>query len=84
MIQCTRDEYMKDAFQKFLIKLNKDIKSIYYLYNGTIINPESKLKEINNKDNEIKIIAVNEEEKEQGELKYSKDIICPTCGKIVF
>ena len=81
MIQCTRDEYMKSAFQKFLIKLNKDIKNIYYLYNGTTINPESKLKEINNKDNEINLIVVSEEEKEQGELKYSKDIICPTCGE---
>ena len=44
MIQSTRDEYMKAAFQKFLIKLNKHIKNIYYLYNGTVINPESKLR----------------------------------------
>ena len=86
-IQCTRDEYMKNIFQRFLIKLNQDIKDVYYLFEGTIINKELKLEQINNKDIELKILvgsSDDENENAENKFKYSKEIICPDCKEICF
>ena len=84
-IQCSRDEYMKDIFQRYLIKLNKGIRDPYYLYKGTIINPELKLEQINNKDDELKILvrcSDDEDENNENKYKYSNEIICPDCQEI--
>lgn len=54
-IQCKKDEYMKDIFNK--VKANKKSGDIYFLYNGSKINEEIKLEEVNNSDNEIKILV---------------------------
>ena len=85
-IQCQRNEYMKDIFKRYLIKINKDKDDIYFMCNGNKINEELKLEEINNKDNEIKILVNNINEKkienEEEVLKKYKDIICPECGEI--
>lgn len=52
-----KDEYMKDIFSKYAQKINKNNKNFYFLYNGNKIDEESKLQEINNKDNEITILV---------------------------
>ena len=84
-IQCERNEYMKDIFKRYAIKINKDIKDIYFMCNGNKISEELKLEEINNKDNEIEILVndINDENiKNKIILEQSKDIICPECGNI--
>jgi len=85
-IQCKRNEYIIDIFKKYLFKINKDINDIYFIYNGNKINAELKLEEINNKDNEIKILVsdINDKNNEKIENKITldqyKEIICPECG----
>ena len=84
-VQCKRNEYMKDIFKRYLIKINKDINDVYFICNGNKINGELKLEEINNKDNEIKILVndINDKITENKDiLRQSKDIICPDCGEI--
>ena len=86
-VQCKANEYMKDIFKRYLIKINKDKNDVYFIYNGNKINDELKLEEIKNKDkdNEIKILVndINSEiNKNKIILKKSKDIICPECGEI--
>ena len=85
MIQCKRNEYMKEIFKRYANKISKDANDVYFMCNGSKINGESKLEEINNKDNEIKILVfnINDKKIENKEiLKQSKDIICPECGEI--
>ena len=75
-IQCKRNEYMKDIFKRYLIKIGKDIKDVYFMCNGNKINEELKLEEINNKDNEIKISIydIKDQNIENKEEKQNKDI----------
>ena len=82
LIQCKRKEFIKDILKKFCLKIEKSIDDIYFLYNGEQVNEELKLDEINNDENQIKILVFdiekNEDDKES--IKHSKDIICPICG----
>ena len=83
MIQCKRNEYMRDIFKRYLIKINKDINDVFFMCNGSKINKELKLEEINNQDNEIKIL-VNDLNCENIENKkiLKQPIVCPECGDI--
>ena len=86
-IQCKTNEYMKDIFKRYLIKINKGLNDVYFIYNGNKIQNELKLEEIKNKDkdNEINILVnhINEENNDIKKiLKISKDIICQECGDI--
>ena len=61
-IQCQKNEYMREIFKKFAIKIGKDINNLYFLANGNKVNEELKLEEIKN----LKIILVYEfKEKEK-------------------
>ena len=77
-IQCKRDEHMKDIFKRYAIKISKDSNDIYFMSNGNKINEESRLEDINSKDNEIKILVFyiidNNNEKET-KLKDYKIIL---------
>ena len=87
-IQCKRNEYMRDIFKRYLIKVQKDINNIFFLYNGDKINEELKLEEINNKDPEIEILVndINIENDKNNKndkiIKQNKDILCPKCREI--
>ena len=83
MIQCKRDEYMKDIFKKYENKINKDIKHLIFLYNGNLINENLKLEQINKENNEIIILVeeLNNKNNYQEKIIESKDIICPHCGE---
>ena len=83
-IQCKRNEYMKEIFKRYAHQIRKDANDLYFMSNGSKINEESKLEEINNSDNEIKILVndLNDEKNEQKAEKQNKDIICPECGEI--
>jgi len=83
VIQCKKEDKMEDICNKFVNKVGIDINSIYFLYNGDLINFELKFneqaKKIDKDKNEMNIVVnklnpsiINEERKE---------IICPECGE---
>ena len=77
-IQCQKNEYMREIFKKFAIKIGKDINNLYFLANGNKVNEELKLEEIKN----LKIILVyefKEKENDNNVKKLSNEIICPIC-----
>ena len=57
IIQCNRNEVMKEIFKKFEVKGNIKNKSLFYLYNGNKLNDEIKLEEIIGNNNNINIIV---------------------------
>ena len=42
-IPAKRNEFMKDIFKRYIIKIEKNINDIFFLYNGNKINDEIKL-----------------------------------------
>ena len=92
-LQCNGHQNMKDIFLKFCTKAILDINSIYFVYNGNIINEESHLEAILNQIDKgrkkITILAFPKEEqinrRKEGENKSlvkAEQIICPKCGEI--
>ena len=84
-IESKGDKYMKDIIEQYLTTIKKEHKNCFFLYKGSIVNEELKIKEINNEDNEIKILVYEiENDKCEEKLKDSKYIICPSCKEICF
>ena len=85
-IQRKRNEYMKDILKRYIVKIGKNIKDVYFICNGNKINEQLKLEEINNKENEIKILVNDVKDnntENKGKIsKKNKDVICPECGNI--
>ena len=73
---------MKDIIKQY----TKDLNNIYFLYNGDMLKKELKIEEINNEENEIKILVLEIEDQDEikEKLKKSEDIICPGCKEICF
>ena len=87
-MQCKKAEYMKDIVKRYLTKINKNVKNIYFLYNGNIVDEELKLEKIFPSymmESKITILGMDidddEIENEEGKpnFKISKEIICPEC-----
>ena len=84
VIQCNNEDKMNKICNKFVNKIGIDIDTIYFLYNGDLINSELKFneqaKKIDKDKNEMNIVVnklntstiINEERKE---------ILCPECGE---
>ena len=83
-IICKKNEPMKNIFKRYLIKINKGIKNVCFLYKGFKLNGEAKLETINNNDKEIQIHVVEINNIKKEIIHPSKDIICPECGKNTF
>ena len=85
-IQCERNDYMKDIIKGYLIKISKDMNDVYFMYNGSKINKELKLNQVNNKDKEINILVndINDKNTKNKEevSKQNKNVKCPECGNI--
>jgi len=92
-LQCNLNENMKEIFIKFCSKAIVDINSIYFIYNGNVINDNSSLELIINQfDKERKkmtILSVSKDEQINKEKKRENDsfvkaeqVICPKCGEI--
>ena len=84
-LKCQKNEYMIDIYKKYAMKIQIDLKDLYFLYNGDMINPEVKLESIIKKDEKIINMIVNElynDKDNEGNLKQSKDTICPICNEI--
>ena len=84
-IYCHKEDYIKDIYKKYALKIKVDIDSIYFLYNGNIINEDLKFKDninqINNDNNEEITIYVENIIQNDKNLINLKDIICPKCGE---
>ena len=92
IMECNRNENVLNIFKQISAKINKEISNIYFLYNGDIINEDSKIdkycekkgNEAFGKEEELRILVSEFEENENDlmNLKKSKDIICPVCKEI--
>ena len=85
VMQCKKDEYVRGLLNRYVIKIDKNVNDLLFLYNGSILNSELKLEEIFKQD-EVSQIMVQENEIEddieEEEVKViSKEIICPDCGE---
>ena len=93
IINAEKEEFMNDIFKRYANKINKSLKEIYFLYSGSLITPEKKLKDVAeyilNQENiekilkDIELIFLVDEYPDDTDkediFKQSKDIICPMC-----
>ena len=84
-IECKEVKYMLDIYKRYTMKIQVDLKNLFFLCNGNMINPELQLEEILRKDEKIVNMIVYKLENDKNNeinLKQFKDIICPTCNEI--
>ena len=88
IMQCKKDEKLKDIFKNFKFKVKAENKILIYMYNGiTIQNEELTFNEIANsedkKRNKMNILVVEGVDhpvpSTQDNIIKSKNIICPDC-----
>ena len=85
IIECNKDEYMGNIYKRYVKKIQVDLDNLFFLCNGSMINPEVKLKNILKEREKIINMIVNELENDEDNeinLKQSKHIICPICNEI--
>ena len=77
---------MKGIIKQYIKEIQKVIKNIFFIYNGNMLNEELKIEEINNGNNEIKILAYELDgfDNNEEELKESEFIIYPNCKELCF
>ena len=83
-VQCQENEKMKEICNKYGNKVKLESNSLYFMYNGNIIDLKLKYKEIINEIDKTKNkmnILVEEYKKEEikENKKISEEIICPKC-----
>ena len=82
-LECNKEELMDAIYRRYTKKINVDIKKVFFLYNGSMINQEEKLNDIAKSEDMIYMLVLDlEGEVENDSLKQSKDIICPICNEI--
>ena len=74
IIQSNKNQKMKDICKNLSTKINIDINSLIFLYEGNKLDLEKKLNEITN-ENKIHILVYKDENNENE--------ICSKCGKIL-
>ena len=76
IIQCKKDEKMKDICQRYVNKIEKNINSLIFLYGGKQLNFNLSFNEqanrIDKERNEMKVLVYKNEDDEY---------ICPKCGE---
>ena len=77
VIQCTKDEKMKDISQRYTTKIDRMINSLIFLYNGKQLNFNSNFNEqaniIDKERNIMKVLVYKYED--------NNEYICPKCGE---
>ena len=68
-IESKRNKYIKDIIEQYLITVQKEHKNCFFLYKGNMVKEELKIEEIDNKDNEIKILVYEIEDYDKCEEK---------------
>ncbi len=86
IIQIDGNEPMEKATEKFFLKIEEEISSIFFLYNGTQMNLNEKISNIANPfDRENKKIYIIVQLLENDYFRKDiKNIICPKCKEICF
>ena len=87
-IQCDKNEKMKSIFNRFGIKVEKNIKDLHFLYSGKYFDDDlmelsfnEAANEIDKGRNKMKIIVYEMTTKIENNTKtISKEIICPECA----
>ena len=91
-IQCNENDKMKKIFEKYVIKIEKKVDELVFLYSGKKLdNNELTFNQIvNSEDKENKKICIliyDENEKPQNKkekLKKSTTVICPKCQQDIY
>ena len=81
IIERDLEDKMKDLFNKFANKAKLDLNDINFLYNGDILNDESKYNEINKGNNKITILVNDKRQKLFLEFKLNDYNIFMNFGK---
>ena len=87
VVQCNKEDKMKDIINKFMNKLGKTLKNIFFLYNGQIINEELSFSRCANSldrsRNYMNVLALESQSSNDTlECLIKSDyIICPVCGE---
>ena len=87
LIQCQKDDLMKDICIKFANKNKININDIYFIYNGNKINENLTFtQQVNTDDNirnKMKILVYKYNDlKKTPKLIKSNEVICPECKEI--
>ena len=76
IIQCQKDEKMKDICQRYVNKIEKNLNSLIFLYGGEQLNPDlsfiDQSNRIDKERNMMKVLVLKNEDNEY---------ICPKCGE---
>ena len=76
IIQCSKEDKMRDICQKYATKVNENLNSLLFLYWGSRINFELKFKEqansLDNDNNKMSILVYKNE---------IDEFVCPKCGE---
>ena len=78
IIQCMKEEKMKDICKRYSIKIERHINTLIFMYNGNQINLELSFEEQAN--------SMDKNNRRMNILVYNKDtdeFICPKCGEII-
>ena len=76
IIQCTKEEKMKDICQRYVNKIERNVNSLIFLYGGSNLNFELSFKDQAN--------IMDKERNEMSVLVYKNEndeYICPKCGE---
>lgn len=77
IIQCTKEEKMKNICQRYSTKIQKNINSLIFMYGGNKLNLESNFYSIANSidkgNNEVKILVYK--------IDNNNECLCPKCGE---
>ena len=80
VIQYKKYELMKNVLQRYLSKIQKTQDDVYFLYNGKILDENTKLYEINRASDELvflvydKIDENDNNNNQEKNISYSEDI----------
>jgi len=84
-IYADENQTFKEVIPKFLAKIPADPNSLSFLANGSNVNPEYKIINLMNSENQnnknIKILVnqFKEDDKKESSIIQSKGVICPEC-----
>ena len=84
LILCSKEETMKEICSKYVIKIQKKLDDLIFLYGGQNLNLELKLNQISDQ-NKINILVYDKYStviNTNNNFKISKHAICPECGDI--
>jgi len=88
IIQANYTDKFKDVLQKLRFKLNMNLNSVHYLYNGTIITNinltiNEIIKSFDKQNNKMSIQIIDLEKNEENDINIkTKQVICPQCKTI--